>query len=176
MSQHVEITFKKTPFGELILGSYQDRLCLCDWRYRNARESIYSRIKESLKVGFKENATDVTREAVKQLDQYFIAERKCFDLPLRPVGSEFQKRVWKALLEIPYGRTTTYSGLSEKLGDKDAIRAVAAANGANALAIFIPCHRVIGRDGRLTGYAGGLSAKKQLLRLENALLQTELDL
>ncbi|MCU0371019.1 MAG: methylated-DNA--[protein]-cysteine S-methyltransferase [Bacteroidales bacterium] len=104
---------------------------------------------------------------VKQLDEYFSRDRKTFDLPLDLHGTDFQRRVWNELLHIPYGKTVTYKELALKLGDIAAIRAVAAANGANPVSIIIPCHRVIGSDGSLTGYAGGLWRKKWLLEHES---------
>ncbi|NAS10869.1 methylated-DNA--[protein]-cysteine S-methyltransferase [Poritiphilus flavus] len=106
------------------------------------------------------------QEAADQLQQYFEGTRKTFDLRLDPDGTEFQHQVWKALLNIPYGKTISYLELSKTLGDVKAIRAVAAANGKNPLWIVIPCHRVIGSDGSLTGYAGGLHRKKWLLNHE----------
>lgn len=109
----------------------------------------------------------VLQEAVTQLNEYFQANRTHFDFKLNPKGTEFQQKVWQALLEIPYGKTTTYLAQSKKLGDIKAIRAVASANGKNPLWIVVPCHRVIGTDGSLTGYAGGLWRKKWLLEHEN---------
>ncbi|MHA6278923.1 methylated-DNA--[protein]-cysteine S-methyltransferase [Salinimicrobium sp. CAU 1759] len=114
------------------------------------------------------------QEAINQLQQYFAGELKEFDLKLNPQGTEFQKKVWQALLSIPYGRTTSYMDLSKELGDPLAIRAVAAANGKNPLWILIPCHRVIGSDGSLTGYAGGLWRKKWLLEHEQPVKQQSL--
>ena len=105
--------------------------------------------------------------AVDQLQKYFKGELQNFDLLLNPKGTDFQKRVWEKLTEIPYGQTTSYLQLSKDLGDEKAIRAVASANGKNPLWIIVPCHRVIGSDGSLTGYAGGLHRKKWLLDLEN---------
>ncbi|NJY61545.1 methylated-DNA--[protein]-cysteine S-methyltransferase [Salinimicrobium sp. CDJ15-81-2] len=105
-------------------------------------------------------------EAIEQLEEYFAGQRKEFNLKLNPQGTEFQKKVWQALLNIPYGRTASYMELSKEIGDPLAIRAVAAANGKNPLWILIPCHRVIGSDGSLTGYAGGLWRKKWLLEHE----------
>lgn len=104
-----------------------------------------------------------------QLTEYFAGTRKKFDVPLDIVGTEFQKRVWKELQKIPYGKTTSYKNLSEKLGDVKAIRAVGTANGKNPIAIIIPCHRVIGENGKLIGYASGLDLKEKLLHLEGAL-------
>lgn len=104
--------------------------------------------------------------AARQLDEYFAAQRRVFDLPLLTVGTPFQRAVWELLTEIPFGETRSYAWLAAQLGHPRAVRAVAAANRANALSIFIPCHRVVGSDGSLTGYAGGLAAKRLLLGLE----------
>jgi methylated-DNA-[protein]-cysteine S-methyltransferase len=105
-----------------------------------------------------------------QLDAFFARERTTFDLPLRLEGTTFQVKVWQALLEIPYGTTTTYGELARQFGGARAARAVGAANGRNPIAIVVPCHRVIGARGALTGYAGGLACKERLLALEGALL------
>jgi methylated-DNA-[protein]-cysteine S-methyltransferase len=104
-----------------------------------------------------------------QLKEYFAGTRKVFDVPLDVYGTVFQKKVWNELQKIPYGKTISYKTLSEKLGDIKAIRAVGKANGQNPVAIIIPCHRVIGADGSLIGYAGGLDIKEKLLHLEGAL-------
>lgn len=113
-------------------------------------------------------------ETVFQIEKYFAGELKSFDLPLAPEGTDFQKKVWQELQNIPYGKTASYMEFSKTLGDPKAIRAVASANGKNPLWILIPCHRVIGSDGSLTGYAGGLWRKKWLLEHENALKQQTL--
>ena len=107
------------------------------------------------------------KEANLQLSEYFEGKRKEFTFKLNPKGTDFQQRVWQALLKIPFGKTTSYLELSKQLGDVKAIRAVAAANGKNPLWVVVPCHRVIGSDGSLTGYAGGLWRKKWLLEHEN---------
>lgn len=104
--------------------------------------------------------------AARQLDEYFAAQRRTFDIPLLTVGTPFQRAVWELLTEIPPGEIRSYAWLAARLGHPQAVRAVAAANRANALSIFIPCHRVVGSDGSLTGYAGGLAAKRLLLGLE----------
>ena len=109
-----------------------------------------------------------------QLEEYFAAQRREFDLPLEPHGTEFQRRVWQRLLHIPYGETTTYGTLATDLGDVKASRAVGLANGNNPIPIVIPCHRVIGADGSLTGFGGGLTIKQQLLDLERAHRQPQL--
>jgi methylated-DNA-[protein]-cysteine S-methyltransferase len=114
------------------------------------------------------------KEAVIQLQEYFEGKRTHFTFLLHPSGTEFQKKVWQELLNIPLGKTCSYLELSKKLGDVKAIRAVAAANGKNPLWIVVPCHRVIGSDGSLTGYAGGLWRKKWLLEHENPSVQKTL--
>lgn len=102
----------------------------------------------------------------RQLDEYFRRERRTFDLELAPEGTEFQHAVWAELVKIPYGETRTYLQIAQRIGNPDAVRAVGAANGANPIALIIPCHRVIGSDGSLTGYAGGLDNKRRLLDFE----------
>lgn len=114
---------------------------------------------------------DSLREPVKQLQEYFDGERTNFELKLNPDGTQFQKQIWQELQHIPFGQTTSYLELSKKYGDIKAIRAVAAANGKNPLWIVVPCHRVIGSDGSLTGYAGGLWRKKWLLEHEQPVKQ-----
>lgn len=113
--------------------------------------------------------TPLLLEAQAQLEAYIRGERRAFDLPLRPKGTAFETRVWELLRTIPYGETRTYGQLAESLGNPKACRAVGRANGRNPLAIFIPCHRVIGKDGTLTGFAGGLETKRFLLALEGCL-------
>lgn len=117
---------------------------------------------------------EVLEDSVRQLQEYFKGERNVFSLKLNPQGTDFQKRVWDKLLTIPFGKTTSYLQLSKDLGDVKAIRAVASANGKNPLWIIVPCHRVIGSDGSLTGYAGGLHRKKWLLEHESPYKQQSL--
>jgi len=125
-----------------------------------------------------EKATDIIpdtlEDCVIQLHEYFEGIRKEFDLKLNPDGTDFQKKVWKGLVQIPYGKTISYLNLSKELGDVKAIRAVANANGKNPLWIILPCHRVIGSDGSLTGYAGGLHRKQWLLEHESPYKQQSL--
>jgi methylated-DNA-[protein]-cysteine S-methyltransferase len=111
---------------------------------------------------------DATRA---QLTEYFAGARERFDLPLQLEGTAFQRRVWSALVEIPYGQTTSYGELARGLGQPDAVRAVGTANGSNPISIIVPCHRVIGADGSLTGYGGGMERKRLLLELEAEQLQ-----
>jgi len=119
--------------------------------------------------------TDLIKEAGKQLKEYFAGKRKVFELPLAPEGTPFQKKVWQALQEIPYGETRTYKEIAQAIGQEKACRAVGMANNKNPIAIFIPCHRVIGSNGTLVGYAGGLEVKKYLLDLEKKHNSFEMD-
>jgi methylated-DNA-[protein]-cysteine S-methyltransferase len=126
---------------------------------------VGGRKKEQPDVEWKEDAAFFV-EVIRQLNAYFAGELREFEIPLLMLGTEFQKRVWKALLTIPYGETMSYGELAKKIGEPKAVRAVGAANGQNPLPIIVPCHRVIGSDGSLTGFGGGLENKKKLLELE----------
>ncbi len=163
-----------SPFGELILGSLEDQLCLCDWRYRKQRNRIDDRIKKCLNSDFEIGTSSVIEQTETQLIEYFNKERETFSVPMLLAGTDFQKSVWDILCQISYGKTQSYLELSQYLNNPKAIRAIASANGANALSILIPCHRIIGHTGDLVGYAGGLEAKKNLLLLEGS--QNQLDL
>lgn len=110
--------------------------------------------------------TPLVKEACRQLSEYLKGERKTFDLPLNPKGTDFQKCVWRALCDIPYGETRTYKQIAEAIGNPKAVRAVGMANNRNPITIIVPCHRVIGANGKLVGYGGGLEMKEFLLRLE----------
>lgn len=141
------------------------------------RDSIDKRLTKALGSEYKEANSEPINATIKQLTEYFEGKRKAFDLNYRLIGSDFQIKVWETLVAIPYGQTNTYLELSRELGNTKAIRAVASANGANAISIIIPCHRIIGSNQDLIGYAGGLAAKKRLLKLENAsLFANQLDL
>jgi methylated-DNA-[protein]-cysteine S-methyltransferase len=167
MSQSIIIETLKTPVGELIAGDFNGMLCLLDWKYRRTRSSIDKRISEGLNAQYKVGNTPIIEHLKIQLSNYFTRNAYEFDLPIQTVGTDFQKTVWNELLKIPYGETRSYLELSQRLGNEKAIRAVASANGANAISIIIPCHRIIGSNGELTGYAGGIPAKKKLLQLES---------
>ncbi|MGL4631160.1 MAG: methylated-DNA--[protein]-cysteine S-methyltransferase [Leadbetterella sp.] len=164
----------KSPIGELILGAFDDQLCICDWKYRAMRSAVDQRIQKFFNAEYVESSHKVIDETIDQLKVYFEGALKQFDIPLVMAGTDFQIGVWKELIKIPYGQTDTYLKLSKKLGNELAIRAVSSANGANAISILVPCHRIIGSNGELVGYAGGLPAKKKLLQLEKALPQYEL--
>ena len=155
----METTYIKTPLGiAKIVGD----------------EKGISLISVSDEGEISDSIPKVLQKAVSQLNDYFEGKRTDFTFKLNPSGTEFQQKVWKGLLEIPFGKTMSYLELSKKLGDVKAIRAVASANGKNPLWIVVPCHRVIGTDGSLTGYAGGLWRKKWLLEHENPTNQVSL--
>ena len=164
--KRIHVGYFETPYGELILGAHGERLCLCDWRLRKDREQIDRRLQKGMLGRFVEHDDPLLQETRRQLEQYFARERKLFDLPLLMIGSPFQRMVWERLREIPYGQTTSYLEVAQAVGNAQAVRAVASANGANAISIIVPCHRVVGNSGSLTGYAGGLETKAKLLRLE----------
>ena len=170
---NISIQYYKTSLGELILGSFQGQLCLCDWRYRAARKAVDERIRKGLGSQYVHEGSEITGMAKTQLDEYLDGRRTIFEIPLKMVGTPFQQKVWNELLTIPYGHSETYENLSKKLKNVNAIRAVAAANGANAISIFIPCHRIIGKNGALVGYAGGLAVKRKLLKLEHIIESSE---
>ena len=165
----INIQYFKTAYGEMILGSYDNKLVMADWRYRKMRDNIDNRLQTKLNADYKESNSEVLDTTRQQLNEYFEYKRKTFDLPINFVGTDFQKSVWKGLMNIPYAKTCSYQELASHISNTKAVRAVANANGANAISIIVPCHRIIGKDGALVGYAGGLPAKKKLLDLENSL-------
>ena len=130
------------------------------------REECLSELKFTQQQPEGELSDPLLLEAKKQLEEYFLGQRKFFNLPIGLGGTDFQRKVWLAVGKIPFGKTTTYAKLAEQLGNPAAIRAVGTAIGANPLLIILPCHRIIGSNGSLTGYAGGLDKKKALLELE----------
>jgi methylated-DNA-[protein]-cysteine S-methyltransferase len=130
------------------------------------RKAVDDRIKKGLDAEFIEQDDEILEKTRKQVDEYLNGNRKEFGMPLLMVGTEFQRRVWKALMKVPYGATATYGQIAEDIGSPKAVRAVGNANSANPISIIVPCHRIIGSDGELVGYGGGLSVKKRLLKLE----------
>lgn len=165
-NNNIKIQYYQTKIGELILGSFEGNLCILDFRHSKKRTTIDKRIKTGLKANFLEEEDAILAETKKQLAEYLDGNRKEFDIPLLMVGTDFQKNVWNALLKIPYGTTISYLQLAKNIGNAKAVRAVANADGANAMAVIIPCHRVIESNGGLGGYGGGVAIKKQLLELE----------
>ncbi len=167
MKGHINIFYYKTSIGELVIGSFQGKLCILDFRYRKMRNTVDGRIKKGLDADFVEKEDEVIIETKNQLHEYLSGERKEFEIPLLLVGSDFQKKVWRELLNIPYGETISYLDLARRINNPKAVRAVASANGANAMGIIIPCHRVIESNGGLGGYGGGVEVKKRLLKMES---------
>ncbi len=174
LQQHISICYFKTPVGELILGSYNNKLVIADWRYRKMRERIDKRIQEGLKANYLEKTSETLMNTKDQLSEYFAGTRQIFDIPLQFIGTEFQQDVWDHLSQIPFGKTMSYKQLSEQMNNPLGIRAIASANGANSISIIVPCHRIIGSSGELVGYAGGLPAKKKLLQLEGTFTQMQM--
>lgn len=165
----METTYIKTPLGiTKIVGDVDGISVICCASSSFALGSVSDEGEVSITIPV------VLQEAVSQLNDYFDGKRTNFTFKLNPSGAEFQQKVWRGLLEIPFGKTLSYLELSKKIGDVKAIRAVASANGKNPLWIVVPCHRVIGTDGSLTGYAGGLWRKKWLLEHENPSAQGSL--
>lgn len=162
----INIQYYKTRIGDIILGSFDGRLCLLDYRYRRMRATVDNRIKKGLAADFVEKNDDVLSKARVQLDEYLNGDRISFDIPVLMVGTDFQKRVWEALMKIPYGKTASYLYIAKFINKEKAVRAVAGANGANSISLIIPCHRIIGSKGELVGYGGGVPVKKRLLKLE----------
>ena len=158
--------YNHSPCGEMILGSFDGNLCLCDWADGRRRASVDQRLQKCLKADYVEGSSDVIEKASHQLNEYFQNQLREFEIPLLFVGTDFQKKVWNELRNIPYGKTVSYGELARRIGMPKAVRAVANANAVNAISIIAPCHRVIGTDGNLTGYGGGLNRKKFLLELE----------
>lgn len=176
MPKEIAIRYYKSSFGELIIGSIDNKLCLCDWRYRKMRDAVDSRIQKYFDAHYVETSSEIIAQTIQQIEEYTSGNREIFHIELALAGTKFQKKVWNELTKIPYGKTASYLALSQKLENEKAIRAVASANGANAISIIIPCHRIIGSDGSLVGYAGGLPAKKKLLELENKDLARQMSL
>jgi methylated-DNA-[protein]-cysteine S-methyltransferase len=152
----IGLSYYSSPVGELVIESKDDKITVVNFLKDSKREV---------------NVTPVIAQCIQELDEYFFKERKFFTVELDPVGSDFQKKVWNALLEIPYGKTVSYEDIAIRVGDVKTIRAVGLANGQNPIAIIVPCHRVIGKNGELVGYGGGIENKEWLLQHEGAILK-----
>lgn len=143
-----------SPVADLYLVEEQGQLVEISYHHLKKKEEM------------EEKNTELLQEVKRQLEEYFSGRLQNFDLPLKPKGTDFQKQVWKALLTIPYGETKSYEDIAKQIGKEKAVRAVGGANHVNPISIVIPCHRVIGKNGNLTGYGGGLEVKEKLLELE----------
>ncbi len=167
MKRHIHITYHKTIIGELIIGSFDEKICIVDFRYRKMRNTVDNRIKKRLNADFVEEEDDIITKAKQQIDEYLQGRRETFDIPILIVGSDFQQQVWTALMHVPYGKTASYLELAKSINKPKAVRAVANTNGANAIALIIPCHRIVASNGGLGGYGGGVAVKKRLLKIES---------
>ena len=157
-----------TPLGPMLLGATDDALCLAEFVDRRMLPTQIKRIRRRLGAVFVPTTNPVIEAFAGELGRYFEGDLSAFQTSLQPCGTPFQHEVWDALAEIPFGETRSYAELASSIGRPTAVRAVGSANGANALAIVIPCHRVVGADGRLVGYGGGVWRKQRLLDLERA--------
>lgn len=156
MKQSIAQAYYKSPLGILKISA--DEKGITEIEFVNKENS-----------SIRKSSSKIIRDCIKQLDEYFQGKRKSFELKLNPEGTEFQKKVWEELLRIPYGKTLSYGEVSRRIRNQKAVRAVGQAIGRNPISIVIPCHRVIGSDGNLTGYASGLWRKKWLLKFEGVL-------
>jgi AraC family transcriptional regulator of adaptative response/methylated-DNA-[protein]-cysteine methyltransferase len=165
-NQVINIKRIETPLGTMFLGATEQGVCLVEFTDRKILETELKALAKTFNAVVIEGGNKFFAELEKQLSEYFAGKRKQFDIPLVTPGTEFQQSVWKELMNIPYGSTRSYKQQSIALKKPEAIRAVAHANGMNRIAIIIPCHRVIGDNGSMTGYGGGIWRKQWLLELE----------
>ena len=165
-AQVICLQYHPSPCGELVLASVGNELCLCDWNGMTCAERNMRRIRRYINADFLTQSSAVIELAKKQLDRYFAGSSTVFDIPLHPFGTDFQLKVWNALLHIPYAETRSYLDIAHSVGNTSGVRAVAQAIGANGIGIIIPCHRGIGSNRSLTGFAGGLDKKAFLLEHE----------
>jgi len=165
-SQVIMIHRFTTPLGPMFVCATERGVCLLEFTDRRMLETELRDLQRLLKARIISGENNHTRQAEKEISEYFSGIRQQFDLLIDAPGSDFQRSVWQSLRTVPYGQTSHYQALSEQIGNTKAVRAVAAANGANRIAIVIPCHRVIGKDGAMTGYGGGIARKEWLIEHE----------
>lgn len=164
------VSVRATPLGQMLAVFSTQGLCLLEFPERKMLESELLAVQKAFQADFVWSDTVRSQTLQQELDLYFEGRLKNFTTPLDPVGTPFQQQVWRELQSIPYGETRSYKQQAERIGKPQAVRAVASANGQNKIFILIPCHRVIGSNGDLTGYGGGLVRKRALLELEGAML------
>lgn len=156
-----------TPLGDMLAIFTADGLCLLEFTDYHRLPQAIRAVEKAVGSSTAAQSGSLGRQLQHELDDYFAGRRTRFDIPLALIGTLFQKTVWQALLAVPYGTTRSYREQARRCGNPQAVRAVAAANGSNKIAIIVPCHRIIGSNGSLTGYAGGLARKQALLELEH---------
>lgn len=171
----VRVSRVPTPLGPVLVGATEDALVLLEFVDRRALRTQVKRIRERLDAVFAPGRNRIVDDAAHELTEYFEGDRTDFRVRVTLAGTDFQRRVWEALCEIPYGETRSYGELAASLGRPGAVRAVGRANGHNALAVVVPCHRVVGADGKLVGYGGGLWRKRRLLDLEERVSKSRSD-
>ena len=166
-SNEIELFYKviESPIGQLILIANESNLVGIKFGYKKEEELPVNFVKQDIHL--------ILRNTEIQLDEYFRGKRQKFELPLSMSGTDFQKKVWGKLLDIPFGETISYQELAKKIGDKKKARAVGSANGKNPIPIIVPCHRVIAKDGSLGGFGGGVPIKRYLLELEKIILNSQ---
>jgi O-6-methylguanine DNA methyltransferase len=158
----------ETPLGTMLAASFEEQICLLEFKDRTNMDKQLASLKKYYPGEQVEGDTAVLKELERQLSLYFKGELKKFTLPLIYRGTPFQEKLWSELIKVPYGSTRSYEEQAQLLGNKNAVRAVAHGNSLNRIAILIPCHRIIGKNGKLTGYAGGLERKARLLEIEQS--------
>jgi AraC family transcriptional regulator of adaptative response/methylated-DNA-[protein]-cysteine methyltransferase len=164
----IDVTYIDTELGRMVAAATAHGVCLLAYEEGRHLALEMRQLSRALAAPLVEGDNPHLAALRRQVGEYFAGERREFDIPLCPVGTEFQKKVWDALRGIPYGSTVSYAQQAAAMGCPEAVRAVAGANGKNKISIILPCHRVIGSDGSLTGYGGGVWRKKRLLELEGA--------
>lgn len=164
--RQVNIRYHETAIGEMVLGSFQGRLCLIGSGSEGRTGALSPRFEKGLNARLVVQDDETLERTARQLDEYLGGNRRGFDIPLLLVGTDFQTSVWNSLLQVPYGGTASYLQIARAIGKERAVRAVGSACRANPIGIIVPCHRIIGSDGSLVGYYGGLPLKQQLLNLE----------
>ena len=162
----ITVDWVESPLGPLVLGSSRRGVCLLEFTDRRMLEVQFETVRKRFQCAVIPGASHINDQLKRELAEYFQGERKTFEVPIDAPGTQFEEKVWNALLTIPYGKTWSYFDLAKYIGDPASVRAVGTANGKNRIAIVIPCHRVVNKDGKLGGYGGGLWRKQFLLDLE----------
>jgi len=164
------VTRLSTPLGPMLAAATRDALLLLEFADRRQLASQVRRVVQRAGVVYVPESNPVLERTASELAEYFSGNRRTFTVPIGPLGTEFEREVWGALTEIPFGETRSYAEIARRVGRSTAVRAVGRANGMNAIAVVIPCHRVVGSNGRLVGYGGGLWRKERLLAHERSSL------